>query len=126
VAGLAISIARVVLAALAGKVTSQSVQDVEYHYPTGDFTKNNRNPPAGVGNDDPNSGRAEDASQDPAALSQDASEEKRDNLTAALRGQGETLTSIQQALMQGWTCANPYQSLRGGIYALHQNQRRMY
>ena len=30
-----------------------------------------------------------------------ANEEERDNLTATLRGQGETLTAIQKALLQG-------------------------
>jgi len=61
--------------ALARAVTRQSVKDAELHYPTGDYTKNNSNSPAGVGNDDPNSGRTEDASQDPAILSQDTDEQ---------------------------------------------------
>ena len=64
--------------ALADTVTPLSVQDAEFHYPTRDFTKNNRNSPAGAGNDDPNSGRAEDASQDPAVPSQDTEEQGAD------------------------------------------------
>ena len=63
---------------LAGKVDSQSVQNVEYHYPTLAFSKNNRNSPAGADNDNPNSGGAEDASQDPAVPSQDVDEQGAD------------------------------------------------
>ena len=63
---------------LIGKVDSQSVQNVEYHYPTLAFSKNNRNSPAGADNGNPNSGGSEDASQDPAVPSQDVDEQGAD------------------------------------------------